>query len=90
MRRGKRVVMTRCSCLEEITRGHAVYVNEPYAPSCWQQQILLARGMSERQEDFPEYDPENIVRQYRRLWREIAERPGEKQPGEIQNRAHRD
>lgn len=73
MRRGKRVVMTRCSCLEEITRGRAVYVDEPYVPSCWQRQIGLARQMPETRELFPEYWPENIVRQYQQLWLDVAD-----------------
>lgn len=76
MRRGKRVVMTRCSCLEEITRGRAVYVDRPYDPACWQDQILLARQMPGQREAFPEYGPEHIVRQYRQLWLEAAEGEG--------------
>lgn len=73
MRRGKRVVMTRCSCLEEVTRGRAVYVENPYDPAQWQERIGAAESMPEKREAFPEYEPENIVRQYQRLWREIAE-----------------
>lgn len=73
MRRGKRVVMTRCSCLEEITQGRAVYVDEPYTPSCWQQQMQAARQMPEHREEFTEYEPENIVRLYQKLWLETAE-----------------
>lgn len=72
MRRGKRVVMTRCSCLEEITCGRAVYVEDPYDPAQWQEQILAAENMPEQREAFPEYEPENIVRQYQQLWLEIA------------------
>lgn len=73
MRRGKRVVMTRCSCLEEITRGRAVYVEDPYDPAQWQERIRAAERMPEQREAFPEYEPENIVRQYQRLWEEMAE-----------------
>jgi len=73
MRRGKRVVMTRCSCLEEITRGRAVYVDEPYDPARWQEQIQAAADLPEQRVVFPEYEPESIVRQYRQLWREIME-----------------
>ncbi len=71
MRRGKRVVMTRCSCLEEITRGRAVYVDEPYDSSRWQEQIQAAANMPEQRETFPEYEPENIVRQYQQLWQKL-------------------
>lgn len=72
MRCGKRVVMTRCSCLEEITQGRAVYVDEPYDPAQWQERIQRARQLPEQKEAFPEYEPENIVRQYQRLWQEVA------------------
>ena len=72
MRRGKRVVMTRCSCLEEVTRGRAVYVENPYDSAQWQEQIQAAESMPEKREAFTEYEPENIVRQYQQLWKEIA------------------
>lgn len=73
MRRGKRVVMTRCSCLEEVTRGRAVYVENPYDPAQWQERIQWAGQLPEQREAFPEYEPENIVRQYQRLWQEVAQ-----------------
>lgn len=72
MRRGKRAVMTRCSCLEEITRGRAVYVEDPFDPAQWQERILEAESMPEKREAFPEYEPETIVRQYRQIWKETA------------------
>lgn len=74
MRRGKKVVMTRCSCLEEITRGRAFYVDEPCSPVCWQEQIRRAELLSGQRETFPEYEPENIVRQYQQLWKTISEK----------------
>lgn len=72
MRYGKRVVMTRCSCLEEITQGRAVYVDDPYDSTQWQEQIQWAGQLPEQREAFPEYEPENIVRQYQRLWQEVV------------------
>lgn len=78
MRLGKRVVMTRCSCLEEITQGRAVYVDDPYDPAKWQEQIQRAGQLPRHREAFPEYEPENIVRQYQQLWREVAKQVGEK------------
>ncbi len=73
MRRGKRVVMTRCSSLEEITRGRGVYVDGPYDPAQWQERIQQAGELSPRREDFPEYEPESIVRQYQQLWKNVAQ-----------------
>lgn len=72
MRRGKRVVMTRRSCLEEVTRSRAVYVEDPYDPAQWQERILEAENMPEKREAFPEYETENIVQLYLQLWKETA------------------
>ncbi|MBO5283044.1 MAG: glycosyltransferase family 4 protein [Lachnospiraceae bacterium] len=72
MLRGKRVVMTRCSCLEEVTQGKAVYVDEPYSPEEWQKKITEASALPEKKEVFSEYMPEYIVRQYMRQWEELG------------------
>lgn len=72
MQRGKRVVMTRCSCLEEVTQGKAVYVDEPDSPGEWQEKITEAAALPEKRESFSAYAPEHIVRQYMRLWEELG------------------
>lgn len=72
MQRGKRVVMTRCSCLEEVTQGKAVYVDEPDNPGEWQEKIAEAEAMPEKREVFSAYAPEHIVRQYMQLWEELG------------------
>ena len=72
MQRGKRVVMTRCSCLEEVTRGRAVYVDEPYNPGEWQEKIKEAASLPEKREVFSEYTPECIVGHYMGLWEELG------------------
>lgn len=64
MRRGKRVVMTRKSCLEEVTQGKAVYVEDPYDAEEWAEKIddaLLLPGQSEA---FEEYSLEKVVEKY--------------------------
>ncbi len=64
MRRGKRVVMTRKSCLEEITQGKAVYVEQPYDVEEWNCKIQAAMELSEKRYDFPEYELAWAVKQY--------------------------
>lgn len=64
MRKGKRVVMTRESCLEEITEGKAVYVDDPYSIDQWMEKITEAERQPERVEAFEQYALQNIVRQY--------------------------
>ena len=64
MRRGKQVVMTRESCLEEVTEGKAVYVEDPYSVEQWIEKIAEAGRRPEKAEAFPQYALQNIVRQY--------------------------
>ncbi|MCR4895379.1 MAG: glycosyltransferase family 4 protein [Lachnospiraceae bacterium] len=53
MRRGKRVVMTKKSCLLEVTKGQATYVEKPMDPDAWTeamgQALQLAAGDLERE-----------------------------------------
>ncbi len=64
MRRGKRVVMTRCSCLEEVTQGRAVYVEDPYSAEEWKEKIRYAMILPEEKIPFPEYGLQEIIRRY--------------------------
>lgn len=64
MRRGKRVVMTRESCLEEVTQGKAVYVENPYDAEEWVEKIDSAMLMPNGAEAFEEYSLPNVVEQY--------------------------
>lgn len=72
MRRGKRVVMTRESCLEEVTQGKAVYVEEPYDVEEWNRKIEEAAELPEERVDFPEYTLEQVVKEYLQVFREAA------------------
>lgn len=71
MRRGKRVVMTGCACLKEVTQGQAVYVKDPYAVSEWKEKIQYAMTLPEKKIPFPEYEPYEITRQYQQLFQEV-------------------
>lgn len=64
MRRGKRVVMTRESCLEEVTQGKAVYVEEPYDVEEWSKKIDEAMQLPYAAESFEAYDLRNVVEKY--------------------------
>lgn len=64
MRRGKRVVMTRKSCLEEVTQGKAVYVDAPYDAGEWAEKIEDALLLSPAYEPFEEYELRNVVEKY--------------------------
>lgn len=72
MRRGKRVVMARCACLEEVTKRRAVYVEEPYSVAEWKEKIQYALTLPEEKIPFPEYSLHEIVRQYAHLFASLA------------------
>lgn len=64
MRKGKNVVMTRESCLQEVTEGKAVYVDDPYCVEEWIQKIHQAEIMTGKIEKFEKYELRNVVGQY--------------------------
>ncbi len=64
MRRGKRVVMTRETCLEEVTEGRAVYVKNPTDAAEWARKIKQTENLPGKFEKFEKYELSEIVRQY--------------------------
>lgn len=64
MRKGKRVVMTRKSCLEEVTEGKAVYVDNPYDVEEWMDKINDAVQLPSKTEAFEQYNLDRIVKEY--------------------------
>ena len=64
MRKGKRVVMTEKTCLKEITRGKAVYVQEPYSVKEWEEKIMQAMTLAEECVAFEEYELKTAVKGY--------------------------
>lgn len=74
MRRGKRVVMTRESCLEEVTQGRAVYVETPYDLKEWVKRIDEALSLPPEPEKFAEYELANVVGEYVKVLEEAGRR----------------
>ena len=74
MRRGKRVVMTRESCLEEVTQGKAVYVENPYDLKEWVNRIDEALSLPPEREEFAEYELANVVGEYVKVLEEAGRR----------------
>lgn len=68
MRRGKRVVMTKESCLEEVTQGKAVYVERPYDAEEWAEKIDAALALPDGREAFAEYGLRHVVGEYLRVF----------------------
>lgn len=76
MRRGKNVVMTRKSCLEEVTEGKAVYVDEPMDTDEWIEKIQMAEMRTSHVEAFEKYNLENIVSQYVKVFEALCTKYG--------------
>jgi hypothetical protein len=70
MKKGKVTVTTRCSCLEEVTQGMAVYVDNPYDPQEWNSRISTALQEKGEKIDFPEYQLINVVKKYVKVFEE--------------------
>lgn len=64
MRKGKQVVMTRKSCLEEVTEGKANYVEDPMDVEEWLEQIRVAEQTPAQKEPFERYQLEYVVKEY--------------------------
>ena len=72
MRKGKNVVMTDRTCLKEITRGKAAYVNDPFDPGEWDRKTEEAKLRPGVSEAFPEYDLAAVTAEYLRVLAEAA------------------
>jgi glycosyltransferase involved in cell wall biosynthesis len=72
MRKGKMVIMTRETCLEEVTQGRAVYVDDPLDPNEWAQKIEDAMQIESKAIPFETYELQNIVKQYTEVFDDIV------------------
>lgn len=68
MRKGKRVVTTRESCMEEVTQGKAVYVDRPFDADDWVAKMQKAIALPEEKIAFEKYQLEAITEQYGKIF----------------------
>jgi len=71
MRKGKNVIMTKESCLEEVTKGKAIYVDKPLDVREWMDKIVYGLGKEPEVVAFEEYELRNIVEQYINVFQNI-------------------
>ncbi|MFI3237857.1 MAG: glycosyltransferase family 1 protein [Lachnospiraceae bacterium] len=64
MRKGTKVVMTRESCLEEVTEGKAVYVDNPYDAREWCGKVSEVQGMDREVHLSEQYELSVITKRY--------------------------
>lgn len=72
MELGTRVITTRCASLEEVTRGRAIYVNDPYDVVEWYDTIISHCDDMPEIVHFSEYEPETVVHMYLDLFESLS------------------
>ena len=75
MRMGKRVVMTKKTCLEEVTRSQAVYVEHPFSKDEWKEKIQYAMNLKEEKISFERYGLYEIIQQYLTVFADLGPKP---------------
>ena len=61
---GTPVITTKCAALPEVTKGKAIYVDNPYDEKEWLCKILHADNFRQEPQIFDDYRTENVARQY--------------------------
>lgn len=78
MGRGKITITTRETCLEEVTQGRAVYVDNPLDAAEWAEKIKVSMEKPQvpeqriREFSMEAYRMENVIGQYLKLFEEVA------------------
>lgn len=68
---GKKVLTTKESCIEEVTKGLANYVDDPYDIEEWTKKILELFDMKEKTYKIIDYEVKNIALQYINVFEEV-------------------
>lgn len=76
LRKGKRVVMTKEACLEEITCKKAFYVEQPQNVREWIRQIRFARTQTVQPEAFAQYELRTVTEQVMRVLKQAVQQFG--------------
>ena len=77
MRKGKQVVTTTKTCMQEVTGGKAVYVNEPFDLNEWIEKIEYAMTLPECVQGFEQYSLEKSSRAFIELFQTVLKNKGE-------------
>jgi len=61
---GTPVITTLCASIPEVTRGKAIYVNNPHDVREWYEKLKEVKGYPRKITYFPEYEMEHVVNKY--------------------------
>lgn len=68
---GTPVITTQCASIPEVTRGKAIYVENPFDERAWISKMLAANAAEHKHVIFEEYKTENITRQYLKIFEDF-------------------
>lgn len=74
MKKGKRVVMTKESCLWEVTQGKGVYVDKPFDIKEWTEKMEYALTLPEESVVFEDYQISTVVSRYIAVFEKVVEK----------------
>ena len=61
---GTPVITTKCASLPEVTKGEAIYVDDPYDEREWLKKMFDNKDVVQKPVIFEDYKTENVTRQY--------------------------
>lgn len=61
---GSKVITTKCTSIPEVSKGRAVYVDNPFNVDEWIDKLHLIKKMDNVKYDFPEYDKVAVAQKY--------------------------
>lgn len=70
---GSRVITTKCTSIPEVSKGLAVYVDDPYDTDEWIEKLSQAKTQPKKIIDFPEYEKSYVASRYLRVFEDIFE-----------------
>ena len=70
---GSRVITTKCTSIPEVSKGLAVYVDDPYDTDEWIEKLSQAESQPKKVIDFPEYEKSYVASRYLKVFEDIFE-----------------
>lgn len=69
---GTPVITTMCASLPEVTKGKAIYVENPFDEREWVKKMMEAKDVEHVPVAFEEYKTENIAQQYLSIFKDLV------------------
>lgn len=70
MQFGAKVITTKRSSLLEVTKGKAIYVNDPFSIDEWIERLYESKKIIKKKVEFEEYKLNNVTKQYIKVFKD--------------------